>query len=146
MFVRPEMDIPIVPILTNCIAPPMPRPKRFFEVGKAVRAAVDSLPSNKRIGVLVSGHLSLEVGGPKQFERKLQDPEFDAAAVGWIQNGDIQSAADFCTPDRMLQAGNMTTGYLNFLMMMGVANSSKPTHAEGLDAGFPAIPFFSWDG
>ena len=24
MFVRPEMDIPIVPILTNCIAPPMP--------------------------------------------------------------------------------------------------------------------------
>jgi hypothetical protein len=30
-------------------------------------------------------------------------------------------------------------------MMMGVANSSKPTYAEGLDAGFPAIPFFSWD-
>src|SRR6476661_8748436 len=28
MFVRPEMDIPIVPILTNCIAPPMPRPHR----------------------------------------------------------------------------------------------------------------------
>jgi protocatechuate 4,5-dioxygenase beta chain len=145
MFVRPEMDIPIVPILTNCIAPPMPRPKRFYEVGKAVRAAVDSLPSKKRIGVLVSGHLSLEVGGPKQFERKLQDPEFDAAAVGWIENGDIQAAADFCTADRMLRAGNMTTGYLNFLMMLGVANSSKPTHAEGLDAGFPAIPFFSWD-
>ena len=28
IFVRPEMDIPIVPILTNCIAPPMPRPRR----------------------------------------------------------------------------------------------------------------------
>ena len=145
IFVRPEMDIPIVPILTNCIAPPMPRPKRFYEVGRAIRAAIDSLASGKRIGVLVSGHLSLEVGGPKQFERKLQDPEFDAAAVGWIQNGDIQSAAEFCTADRMLKAGNMTTGYLNFLMMMGVANSSKPSYAEGLDAGFPAIPFFSWD-
>ena len=68
MFVRPEMDIPIVPILTNCIAPPMPRAKRYFEVGKAIRAAIDSLPSNKRIGVLVSGHLSLEIGGPKMFE------------------------------------------------------------------------------
>ena len=102
LFVRPEMDIPIVPILTNCIAPPMPRPQRFHEVGKAIRAAIDSLPTRKRIAVLVSGHLSLEVGGPKQFERKLQDPEFDAAAVGWIQNGDIQSAADFCTPARML--------------------------------------------
>jgi protocatechuate 4,5-dioxygenase, beta chain len=145
LFVRPEMDIPIVPILTNCIAPPLPRPKRFYEVGKAIRAAIDSLPTNKRVGVLVSGHLSLEVGGPKQFERKLQDPEFDGNAVGWIENGDIQSAADFCTPERMLRAGNMTMGFLNFLMMMGVANNSKPSYAEGLDAGFPAIPFFSWD-
>jgi len=69
MFVRPEMDIPIVPILTNCIAPPMPRPKRFYEVGKAIRGVIDNLGTNKRIGVLVSGHLSLEVGGPRQFER-----------------------------------------------------------------------------
>jgi protocatechuate 4,5-dioxygenase beta chain len=95
--------------------------------------------------VLVSGHLSLEIGGPKQFERHLMDPEFDASAVGWIQNGDLQGAIKNCTPERMLKAGNMTTGYLNFLMMMGVANASKPSYAEGLDAGFPAIPFFSWD-
>jgi protocatechuate 4,5-dioxygenase, beta chain len=145
MFVRPEMDIPIVPILTNCIAPPMPRPKRFYEVGKAIREAIDKLGTNKRIGVLVSGHLSLEVGGPRQFERRLTDPNFDAAAVGWIANGDIQSAAEGCTPQKMIKAGNMTSGYLNFLMMMGVANNSKPSYAEGLDAGFPAIPFFSWD-
>jgi protocatechuate 4,5-dioxygenase beta chain len=145
LFVRPEMDIPVVPILTNCIAPPMPRPRRYFEVGKAIRAAIDSLPATKRIGVLVSGHLSLEVGGPKQFERHLTDPKFDAAAVGWIVNGDIDGAAAGCTPDKMIQSGNMTSGYLNFLMMMGVANATKPSHAEGLDAGFPAIPFFSWD-
>jgi len=145
IFVRPEMDIPIVPILTNCIAPPMPRAKRFYEVGKAIRDTIDSLPANKRIGVLVSGHLSLEIGGPKQFERHLTDPNFDAAAVGWIVNGDIQAAAEGCTPEKMVKAGNMTPGYLNFLMMMGVANASKPSYAEGLDAGFPAIPFFSWD-
>jgi protocatechuate 4,5-dioxygenase beta chain len=89
LFVRPEMDIPLVPFRTTCIAPPMPRPKRFYEVGQAFRAAVDGLPDNKRIGVLVSGHLSLEVGGPKQFERQLTDPQFDADAVGWIENGDI---------------------------------------------------------
>jgi len=145
MFVRPEMDIPIVPILTNCIAPPMPRAKRYFEVGKAVRAAIDSLPTNKRIGVLVSGHLSLEIGGPKMFEPKLTDPNFDANAVGWIVNGNIDAATDACAPEKMLQYGNMTTGYLNFIMMMGVANLAKPSYAEGLDAGFPAIPFFSWD-
>src|ERR1043166_8182329 len=83
IFVRPEMDIPIVPILTNCIAPPMPRAKRFYEVGKAIRSAIDALSTAKRIGVLVSGHLSLEIGGPRQFEPRLIDPAFDAAAVGW---------------------------------------------------------------
>jgi protocatechuate 4,5-dioxygenase beta chain len=145
MFVRPEMDIPIVPILTNCIAPPLPRPQRFYEVGGAIRKAIDNIPGGRRIGVLVSGHLSLEVGGPKQFERRLVDPDFDAAAVAWIQQGDIDTAAHGCTPEKMLQAGNMTTGYLNFLMMMGVANASRPAYAEGLAAGFPAVPFFSWD-
>ncbi|HUR71925.1 MAG TPA: hypothetical protein VMZ02_08055 [Candidatus Limnocylindrales bacterium] len=145
LFVRPEMDIPIVPILTNCIAPPMPRPKRYFEVGKALRAAIDSLPTNKRIGVLVSGHLSLEIGGPKMFEPKFTDPNFDANAVGWIVNGNIDAAAEACAPEKVIQYGNMTTGYLNFIMMMGLANLTKPSYAEALDAGFPAIPFFSWD-
>jgi protocatechuate 4,5-dioxygenase beta chain len=110
-----------------------------------VRAAIDNLPTRKRIGVLVSGHLSLEVGGPKQFERRLTDPNFDGAAVGWIVNGDIAGAAAGCTPEKMIQSGNMTSGYLNFLMMMGMANAAKPSFAEGLDAGFPAVPFFSWD-
>jgi hypothetical protein len=26
-----------------------------------------------------------------------------------------------------------------------VAKAAKPSFAEGLDAGFPAIPFFSWE-
>jgi len=39
----------------------------------------------------------------------------------------------------------MTSGYPNFSMTMGVANAGKPSYAEDLDAGFPAIPFFSWD-
>jgi hypothetical protein len=38
----------------------------------------------------------------------------------------------------------MISGYLNFLMMMGVTNSTKPSYAEGLDAGFPVITLF-WE-
>lgn len=145
MFVRPEMDLPIVPILTNCIAPPLPRAKRFYEVGQALRSIIDGIPGNQRIGVLVSGHLSLEVGGPRQFERRLMDPDFDARAVGWISDGDINGAVENCTLEKLQKSGNMTAGYLNFLMMMGVANRARPSHAEGLDAGFPAVPFFAWE-
>ena len=144
-FVRPEMDLPIVPILTNCIAPPLPRPKRFYEVGQAIRSVIDGLQTNKRIAVLVSGHLSLEIGGPKQFERHLTDPDFDGSAVGWIAQGDVNGAVNHCSFDQLKQSGNMTHGFLNFIMMMGVANASRPSYAEGCDAGFPAVPFFSWE-
>jgi hypothetical protein len=43
------------------------------------------------------------------------------------------------------QSGNMTHGFLNFIMMMGVANAKRPAYAEGLDAGWPAIPFFRYE-
>jgi protocatechuate 4,5-dioxygenase, beta chain len=145
MFVRPEMDVPIVPILTNCIAPPLPRPKRFYEVGQAIRSVIESLQTNKRIAVLVSGHLSLEIGGPKQFERKFTDPNFDASAVGWIMEGNVDGAVNNSSFDQLKQSGNMTHGFLNFIMMMGVANARRPSYAEGCDAGFPAVPFFSWE-
>lgn len=145
MFTRPEMDLPIVPILTNCIAPPLPRPKRFYEVGRAIRAVIDELSTEKRIAVLVSGHLSLEVGGPKQFEGRLMDPDFDARAVGWIAQGNVSEAVTNCSFDQLKKSGNMTTGFLNFIMMMGLANAGPTSYAEGLDAGFPAIPFFAWE-
>ena len=145
MFVRPEMALPIVPILTNCIAPPLPRPKRYYEVGRAIRAVIDEIPTDKRIGVVVSGHLSLEIGGPKQFEGRLMDPDFDAKAVGWIANGDAEGAVSNCSFDQLKKSGNMTHGFLNFIMMMGIANAARASHAEGVDAGFPAVPFFSWD-
>ena len=31
---RPEADLPIVPIYTNIFAPPLPRPKRFVQLGR----------------------------------------------------------------------------------------------------------------
>jgi len=36
-FIRPEMDLPIVPVFTNVMAPPVPPAQRFYEVGKAIR-------------------------------------------------------------------------------------------------------------
>ena len=113
--------------------------------GQVIRSIVDGLPNDKRIGVLVSRRLPLEIGGPKQFERRLMDPTFDAQAVGWIETGNIDAAAQNCTFDKMLPSGNMTPGFINFLIAMGMAKGTSPAHAEGLDAGFPAVPFFAWE-
>jgi protocatechuate 4,5-dioxygenase beta chain len=33
---RPEADLPIVPVYTNIFAPPMPQPRRFVQLGRAL--------------------------------------------------------------------------------------------------------------
>ena len=145
LWLRPELDLPVVPILTNCSAPPIPRARRFHEVGRAIREAVDAVAGERRVAVVVSGHLSLEVGGPRQFERRLTDPDFDRRAVGWVATADVDSAARACTYPDLTASGNMTYGFLNFLLAIGVARDTEPWHAEGMDVGFPAVPFFAWD-
>ena len=42
---RPEADLPIVPIYTNIFAPPLPQPKRFVQLGETIREIVESWPS-----------------------------------------------------------------------------------------------------
>lgn len=51
--------IPIVPVALNTYFPPnQPRPRRCYELGKAIRKAVQHAPGNARIGILASGGLS----------------------------------------------------------------------------------------
>src|SRR6516225_2396370 len=74
---RPTADLPIVPIYTNIFAPPLPQPKRFVELGKTIRRLVEAWPSDQRVAIIGTGHLSLELGGPRQFGPHGPDPEFD---------------------------------------------------------------------
>jgi protocatechuate 4,5-dioxygenase beta chain len=145
MLVHPEMELPIVPIMTNCVAPQLPPAERFYEVGKVLRAVIDEIPVDKRIGVVVSGNLSLEVGGPLQFEPKPVDEEFDDRAVDWISRGDIYTAIRECTFDRMTRAGNVTHAFVNFLLAMGIAQGFRCTHAEGMKRKGSTQPFFAWE-
>lgn len=145
IFVRPEMDLPIVPILTNCVAPPLPPAERFYQVGQVLREVIDEIPGQKRIGVVVSGNLSLEVGGPLQFDPQPMDEEFDDQAVGWISRGDIETAIRVCTFDRMTGAGNVTHAFVNFLLAMGVAQGMRCTYAEGVKRKGSTQPFLAWE-
>ena len=108
---RPQADLPIVPIYTNIFAPPLPQPARF----------VESWPSHLRVAIIGTGHLSLELGGPRQFGPHGPDPEFDRKAVDWIAKGDIEGCLAEVTLDSLHTPGNATHGFMDFMLMMGVA-------------------------
>jgi len=51
--------IPIVPVLLNTYFPPnQPTPKRCYQLGRAIRQAVEAWPAGKRVGIIASGGLS----------------------------------------------------------------------------------------
>ncbi len=68
----PAKPIPIVPVFLNTYFPPnQPRPRRCYELGQAIRKAVETYPEHARIGIIASGGLS----------HFLVDEEFDRAIL-----------------------------------------------------------------
>ncbi|MBM9508679.1 extradiol ring-cleavage dioxygenase [Actinacidiphila acididurans] len=142
---RPEADLPIVPIYTNIFAPPLPQPKRFVQLGGAIREMVESWPSHLRVAVIGTGHLSLELGGPRQFGPAGPDPEFDRKAVGWIAGGDIEECLGQVSLESLHLPGNATHGFMDFMLMMGVAGGGrKADYVDTYDLFHTMEAYFTW--
>nr|MDT0658587.1 extradiol ring-cleavage dioxygenase [Micromonospora sp. DSM 115978] len=142
--VRPQNDLPIVPVYTNIFAPPLPQPKRFVQLGRTLRQLIEAWPSNLRVAVIGTGHLSLELGGPRQFGPHGPDPEFDARAVRWIADGDIEGALSEVTLDSLWNPGNATHGFMDFMLMMGIAGQTRADYADTLDLFHTMEAYFTW--
>ncbi len=145
LYLRPGLDIPVVPINTNCNTPPLPGAPRFAELGRYIRTRLHDSPVERRVAIVASGHLAVELGGPRQFSGASPDPEFDREALNWMATGDIESAIAGCSYDRMLSAGNLTFQFLNFITAMTAAGAGAATVAEGIPCRFGSEPFFAWE-
>jgi protocatechuate 4,5-dioxygenase, beta chain len=146
MMVAPRLDVAVVPILTNCGAPPMPTPRRFFELGVVLRSALDEVAPDRTVAVITSGNLSLEVGGPLQFAPVPSDEAFDDRATELLRRGDHEALVEECRPDRLRDTGNTTGQFLNFLTALGIAEGHMTcTYAEAMKRKGSSQPYFIWE-
>jgi protocatechuate 4,5-dioxygenase beta chain len=141
---RPDADLPVVPIYTNIFAPPLASPKRFYDLGRAIRDVIDEYPSDKKIAAVGSGHLSLELGGPRQFHETGPDPEFDRQAIEWLSNGDIEGILKNVTMESMSRSGNATHGFLDLILMLGIAGPEKAAYVDNLDLFHTMEMYMTW--
>lgn len=142
-YVRPELDLPIVPIHANSILPPLPTAARFAALGHHLRTAVESWESDARVGLLTSGHMATDVGGPRTFNGS-PDPAFDAEAVAWMRDGDLEGAITGCRFDRIMAAGNVTYQYVNIVAALAAMQGRPAELAEATTSRFASSPFFLW--
>jgi protocatechuate 4,5-dioxygenase beta chain len=141
---RPDADLPVVQIYTNIFAPPLPSPKRFWDLGRAIREIIDEFPSDKRIAAVGSGHLSLELGGPRQFKETGPDPEFDRKAIEWLSTGNIEEILANVTQESMTKSGNATHGFMDLILMMGIAGPIPTAYHDSLDLFHTMEAYFTW--
>lgn len=141
---RPEADLPVVPIYTNIFAPPLPSPKRFWDLGRAIRSIIDEWPSDLKVAAVGSGHLSLELGGPRQFMETGPDPEFDRKAIEWLSTGNIDAILENVTHESMAGSGNATHGFMDLILMMGIAGPIEADYVDNLDLFHTMEMYMTW--
>jgi protocatechuate 4,5-dioxygenase beta chain len=147
-FLTPRMDVPIVPIFINGLAPPLPLSKRCHALGRMVRSAIAQWPQNLCIAVLASGSFSLEIGGPKiphGARAGTPDPEWARRVQRLMETARIDELLEEATSSRMLRAGNIGGELLNWIAMLGVIGDRKPRFIEPqIDHGH-AYGVWRWD-
>lgn len=142
---NPELNIPIVPVLTNCVAPPLPPARRFIEVGIALRETIDALPAATRVAIIATGNLSLDVGGQRQFGPTAPDRAFDERVGELMADQNLTGLADFCSFERMAQAGTVTHAVLNLLTGVAMTDGLVTTHADAMLCAGSSQPWFAWE-
>ncbi len=71
-----DTPAPIVPLVINCFAPPLPTLSRTMELGDALGAALRRLPSCRRVAVIGSGGLSHRLPFPDWRNPQSEDDRF----------------------------------------------------------------------
>lgn len=91
----PQRIVPMVPVFLNTFYPPnQPSPARCFEIGQAIRQAVEAWDSDAKVGVMCSGGLSHFV---------LQE-DLDRGFIAALRAGDRDAMTSL--PLERLKSGN----------------------------------------
>jgi len=115
--VLPGGNLPMVPVMVNTYYPPnQPTPKRCYAFGQAVRKAIESWASDKRVAVMASGGLSHVV----------IDEEIDQMTLDGLKNKKPELL--WRLPRERLWGG--TSEILNWVALAGVVETMEVKFLE----------------
>lgn len=115
--ILPGSRVPMVPVMVNTYYPPnQPTPKRCYAFGKAVRKAIETWTSDKRVALLASGGLSHIV----------VDEEIDQMVIDGLKNKKPEVL--FRLPRERLWGG--TSEILNWVALAGAMEDRELKYFE----------------
>ena len=119
---RMELDrLPaIVPVVVNCLEPPMPSVNRCLAWGRLVADAIASYPEDLKVAILASGGISHSIGEPTMGEI---DEAFDHDCIEAFTRGDGAGLVAFLDR-RLAETGNGAHEMRNWVIAHAAAGSS----------------------
>ena len=128
----------LVPIVQNCAVPPLMPLSRAWDLGRALRTAIESAPGDERVALIGAGGLSHWVGVPRVGDI---DEEFDRWFLERLARGEVESILDM-SDDEIELAGN---GAHEIRSWVAVAAAAAPAKATVL-AYEPIAPWITGMG
>lgn len=146
-FLRPENDLPVVPIFINLLAPPVPPGWRYAQVGAVIRQTIEQWDSDLRVAVIATGHMTNAVGSPHMLDI-LTEPETEWDTKMWSLMTDpskLDEITALSTWDQLYEHGNGTPGFLGNVLALGFAGGAQSTFAKMVaTTAQPAVCFMAW--
>ncbi len=110
-------DLPVVPILINCVQPPLPSMARCHAFGRWLGEALRAYPGLERVAVLATGGLSHDLATPRMG---MLNEGFDRRFLELLEAGDAAGAVAHAR-DQVHLAGNGGEEVRMWLAAMGAA-------------------------
>lgn len=121
-FLAPENDVPVVPVYTNCAAPPLPTPKRCREVGAFVGEFIRSRSGSERVALLATGGISHWVGTPQTGRI---NADWDRWVLDHVARADAEPLARLTWEEIERDGGNGGQEIRNWIALLGAVPGWK---------------------
>jgi len=131
-----EWPCPVIPFAVNVVQYPVPSGQRCFNLGKAIRKAIETYDEDINVHIWGTGGMSHQLQGPRAG---LINKEFDSAFLDKLINNP-QGAADLSHMDYLREAGSEGIELVMWLIARGAMNDVAGGKAPTLKHRFYHVP------
>jgi hypothetical protein len=131
-----EWPCPVIPFAVNVVQYPVPSGQRCYNLGKAIRKAIESYDQDINVHIWGTGGMSHQLQGARAG---LINKEFDNAFLDKLIN-DPQAAADIPHIDYVREAGSEGIELVMWLIARGAMNDVNGGKAPLLKQRFYHVP------
>ena len=122
---QPDWPGKVVPLMVNVVQHPLPKPRRCYALGKAIRRAIEAYPEDLRIAMVGTGGLSHQMIGERAG---FNDERWDREFLDLIDR-DPERLAAMSVEDFMRLGGNEGAEVIMWLIMRGaLAPTARKIH------------------